>query len=134
MQSEAAGMFNNPMSGAEGHAMLAATLAKMQNEHEASQEAAIQQHARQHGEPEAGASVVGGQSENNLQREGLSQSEQPLQKPKAHSWDSSRADPPGLSGDGPHHAPMQITGMHSGELFLSGAPILGSSEDTGHNG
>jgi len=127
MQSEAAGMFNSPLSGVEGHAMLAATVAKMQTEHEASQEAAIQQHAHAQEAADADGSVFSqDQSENDSFMEAPRQPQSPLQKPQSHSWDESRA---GLGGDSPHDAPVQLTGMHSGELTMSATPILGSSDD-----
>lgn len=125
MRSEAAGMFNIPLSGEKGHAMLAATAAG-QSEQEADQEAAAQQNASQ----EAGS--VGMSHD---QSQGTSASirggepEAAVQKPQAHSWDKARAEPPGLTGDSPHIAPGQMSGMHSGELVLSVTPILGSTDD-----
>ncbi|DBB04290.1 TPA: hypothetical protein ACH3X1_012787 [Trebouxia sp. C0004] len=129
MQSEAAGMFNNPMSGDEGHALLAATVAERQSEQELDQEAAMQQDVRQeagsvdeldisHDQSQGGsASVAGGQPE------------AAVQKPKAHSLEQIRAEPPGMTGDSPHDAPGQMSGMHSEELVLSVTPILGSKDD-----
>lgn len=124
MQSEAAGLFNHPMSSHDGHAMLAATVAGRQSEQEADQEAATQQNARQ----EAGSVDESGNSHDQSQGHSATvggvQAEAAVQKPKAHSWDQSRPEPPGLTGDSPHDAPGQMSGMYSGELALSVTPIL----------
>lgn len=127
MQSEAAGMFNHPQSGKEGHAMLAATVAKMQSEHEASQEAAIQQHVLDEADNAAGLSQD--ESGDSSSREELSQSRLQQQNVQSHSWDQAVTDSPGLNRDGPHDAPAQVTGMHSGELIMSATPILGSGNN-----
>ena len=131
MQSEAAGMFNNPNSGKEGHAMLAATLAKMQTEHEAGQEAAIQENAQQKAAGEHNVSHQQIPSHGSLRLSSM-QTGQPLQTSKAHSWDHDRgSELPGPNGFGPLDAPEPMTGMHSGELpmtvTMSATPILGSS-------
>jgi len=135
MQSEAAGMFNNPMSGDEGHAMLAATVAGRQSEQEVDQEAATQQNARQEAGSVDELGISHDQSQQSSASVGGGQPEAAVQKPKAHSWDQTRAEPPGLTGDSPHDAPGQMSGMHSGELVLSVTPILGSKDDlVGRNG
>ena len=129
MQSEAAGMFNSTMSGDAGHAMLAATVAGRQNEHEADQEAATQQNARQEAGSVDELGISHDQFQGNSARVGRDEPEAAVQRPKAHSWDQTRAEPPGLTGDSPHDAPGQMSSMHSGELVLSVTPILGSTDD-----
>ena len=135
MQSEAAGMFNNPTSGAEGHAMLAASAAGRQSEQEVDQEAAMQQNVRQEAGSVDELGISLDQSQGSSASVGGAQPEAAVQRPKPHPWDQTRAEPPGLTGDSPHDAPGQMSGMHSGELVLSVTPILGSKDDLmGRNG
>lgn len=118
MQSEAAGLFTTPASGKDGHAMLAATIAKVQSEHEASQEAAIQDHANSAGSSHQELDQDQGASEPpKSPREHLGMPIQRLNSrfppSKSQSWDYGRPD---TLGFGAHDAPVQMTGMHSGEL------------------
>ena len=140
MRSEAAGLFTTPASGKDGHAMLAATIAKAQTNHEASQEAAIQDHANSAGSShqEVVQDQCMDQPPESPPRE---QSGMRLQRHNSHvppsksqSWDHGR---PGSLGLAAHDAPVQMTGMHSGELesmksshsselTLATSPILAS--------
>lgn len=141
MQSEAAGLFNTPGSGKDGHAILAASIARAQTEHEASQEAAIQESSMSHDQPV--------DELHDSPREQLGQAGTPLQRAnskrppsKSQSWDYGR---PGSLGFGSHDAPLHMTGMHSGELMsmagatsgeltLATTPILASQDASeGHD-
>ena len=153
MQSEAAGLFTTPASGKDGHAILAATIAKTQPDQEASQEvnqeagqeAVIQEpenaadssqqgirHNQSRDEPhesprEQLGTPLQGHDQSRLEppespREHL---EMPLQRvnsrwlpSKSQSWDHGIPGPLGL---GAHDAPVQMTGMHSGELMSTTA-------------
>lgn len=119
MQSEAAGLFTTPASGKDGHALLAATIAQAQTNHEASQEAAIQSHANSAGSGHQGQSD-GAQCVDQPRESPREQLGMPLQRQqsrfppsKSQSWDHGRPGSPGLAA---HDAPVQMTGMHSGEL------------------
>lgn len=149
MQSEAAGLFTTPASGKDGHAILAATIAKAQYDQEASQEA-DQEFDQEAIIQEPGNAADSSQQEVKrglsqdeppessrqqlrLPLQGLDQSplepsespreqlEMPLQRVNSHwtpsksqSWDHGRPGPLGFSA---HDAPVQMTGMHSGELM-----------------
>ena len=131
LKSEAAGLFNTPGSGKDGHAILAASIAWAQTEHEASQEAAIQEH-------DISCDQSADES-HDLPREQLRQPGMPSQRrppSKLQSWDFCRPDP---LEPGAHDAPVQMTGMHSGEitsmagaesgdLTLATSPILMSPD------
>lgn len=141
MQSEAAGLFNTPGSGKDGHAILAASIAKA---HEAGQEAAIREHAES-----AGSSEHGMSHDQSVESQGLATGQSGLPLPgvnskrppsKSQSWDHGRPGPLGFSA---HDAPVQMTGMHSGELTsmtqdnsgeltLASSPILMSRHEQ-HN-
>ena len=145
MQSEAAGLFTTAASGKDGHAILAATIAKAQPDQEASQgadqEAVIQEPGKAADSSQQGVRHSLSQDEPSespreqlrMPLQGLDQSplespespreqlEMPLQRvnshwtpPKSQSWDYGRPGPLGL---GAHDAPVQMTGMHSGELI-----------------
>ena len=132
MQSEAAGLFNTPGSGKDGHAILAASIARAQTDHEASQEAAIQEsmtHDQPMDELQDSPQEQLGQTGAHLQ---TANSKKPPSK--SQSWDHGR---PGPLGFGSHDAPLPMTGMHSGELIsmagatsgeltLATSPILAS--------
>ena len=153
MQSEAAGLFTTPASGKDGHAILAATIAKAQPDQEASpevgQEAVIQEpgnaanssqqrvrHNQSQDEPPESP-----REQLNMPLQGLDQS--PLEPPesprkqldmpmqrvnsrwlpsKSKSWDHGI---PGSLGFGAHDAPVQMIGMHSGELMRTTASQSG---------
>ena len=123
MQSEAAGMFNSTMSGDAGHAMLAATVAGRLSEQEADQEAVTQQNARQEAGSVDELRNSHDQSQGSSARVGQNQPEAAVQRPKAHSWDQTRAEPPGLTRDSPHDAPGQMSGMHSGDGAVCNANL-----------
>lgn len=157
MQSEAAGLFTTPASGRDGHAMLAASIAKAQSDQEdshevnqeSSQEAVVQEPGNAadnsqegvkhnqswHEPPESPREQLG------MPLQGLNHSpleppesprerlEMPLQGVNSHwlpsksqSWDHGR---PGPLGFGAHDAPVQMTGMHSGELMSTTATLSG---------
>lgn len=147
MQSEAAGLFTSPVSGKDGHAKLAATIAKAQSDHEASQAAAheaviqasgsathsssSQQEVRHDQSPDEPAESPREQLGMPLQKLKSPRDElgMPLQRvsshwppSKSHSWDHGR---PGPLGFGAHDAPVQMTGMHSGELLSMTVPHNG---------
>lgn len=119
MQSEAAGLFTTPASGKDGHALLAATIAKAQTDHEASQEAAIQSHADSAGSAHQGPAdrdqCLYAPPESPREQLGVPLHRQHSRFPlsKSQSWDHGR---PGSLGLAAHDAPVQMTGMHSGEL------------------
>lgn len=154
MQSEAAGLFTSPESGKDGHAKLAATIAKAHSDQEASQEAAHEAVIQESGSSSRSSSQQGvrhGQSpdepaESPREQPGMpsqklnrfpveppesprDQLGVPLQRVSSHwppsksqSWDHGR---PGPLGFGAHDAPVQMTGMHSGELLSMTVPPSG---------
>ena len=157
MQSEAAGLFTTPASGRDGHAMLAASIAKAQSDQEAShevkqevgQEAAIQEprntadssqegvrHDWSRNEPPECPREQLGMPLQGLDHSPLEPPESPrehLEMPpqranlhwlpsKSQSWDHGR---PGPLGFAVHDAPVQMTGMHSGELMSTTATHSG---------
>lgn len=121
MQSEAAGLFTSPASGKDGHAMLAASIAKAQTSNESSQAAAVQEQGNPAGSSQQGVSSDQGRSADEPPESAREQSGMPLQRvnsrwppSKSQSWDHGR---PGPLGFGAHDAPGQMAGMHSGELM-----------------